>query len=336
MRALLRHTALAALALWSGVGCAALTGGSGNAVAPTRGVIASIPIRGDTILLAINDDGSRIYAAANSGLHVIDAASNQVVATLKTLPNPAGLTITGRRGFLTNLFSLKLSVIDTAAPAIADSISLFSEGTRPAYGRVAAARDSSTVYVVDQMGQNLVSVAVSGQPAVQTFGLDLKPDDVALTADGRWAYVCGCKGFCTPGRVQRFDTQAKRIGESIQVGPSPYRVVLHPDGKTLYTANLGDGSVSVVDLESLSLTTNVTVAPQLTAVAVSNDGDWIYAVSRAANQLAAIDAGDNEVHARMSLGPSPREVVLSPDGRRAYVSTAGGVQVIDTEALLKS
>lgn len=329
--------AVFAFCLLCTTGCAMLPGGSAGAgIAATSGVAASIPIGADTILLAINSDGSRIYAAANNGLHVIDTASNQILTTLKTLPNPAGLTIVGKRGFLTNLFSLKLSVIDTDAQALLDSISLFSQGTRPAYGRVAASTDGTMAYVVDQVGQNLVAVGTAGQSAPQAFGLDLKPSDVTIAADGRWAYVCGCKGFCTPGRVQRFDIKENRIGESFEVGPSPYRVVLHPNGETLYTANLSDGSVSVVDLENLTLTATVSIAPQLTAVAVSNDGDWLYAVSRASNQLAAIDAETNEVHARMSVGPTPREVVLSPDGARAYVSTAGAVLAIDTQVLLES
>lgn len=296
---------------------------------------ATIPIGPGPILLAISNDGARLYAAANNGLHIVDTASRRVTASLPMPPNPAGLALSsdGARAFLINLFSLRLAVIDTGGPAIASWIELVGGPTRPAYGRVAANSDGSKAYVVDEAGRNLVVVDV-GQASPAVLQLDLAPRDVVLSADGRRAYICGCRGFCTPGSVQPFDTESGRFEDSFRVGSNPYRVVLSPDGKTLYTANLGDGTISVVDIASRAMTATIQVAPQLTDLKISRDGRWIYAVSRAAGQLAAIDASSREVRGKVSVGPTPREIVLSPDGAQAYVSTANGIAVVAAAGLI--
>lgn len=324
------------IAILSGLaGCALMTsgGGSQNAALPAAAT-AEIPIGRGPILLAINGDGTRLYAAANNGLHVIDTGQRQVVASLSTPANAAGLTLSpdGRRGFVSNLFSAHLAVVDTSGPTLESPIDLLGGPTRPAYGRIAASRDGATAYVLDTVGQRLLAVDVQ-QRSLSPYQLGMTPRDIALSPDGRWAYICGCKNFCTPGNVQTFDTQQSTFGTELEVGPNPYRIVFSPDGKTVYTSNLGDGSVSVVDVETRSVTSTIQVDPQLTDLTVSRDGKWLFAVSQAAGQLAVVDLGTQEV-SKTNIGPEPREVVLSPDGKRAYVSTASSVVIVETASLL--
>jgi len=325
------------VATFSLSGCAMMAAETESNIGPVSPAVKStIAIGQGPILLAINDDGSQIYAAANNGLHVIDTSDEDVGASLSTVANAAGLALSSasKRAYLTNLFSIQLNVVDMETQSLLQPIELLSQATRPAYGRVAVSKDGSQIYVLDRVGQNLVAVDAA-QGTTQNFGLDLRPNDVAVSPDGRWAYICGCKGFCSPGTVELFDTQQNQFGPWFRVGPSPYRVIFDPSGKTVYTANLGDGTVSVVDAESHQVTATIHVAAQLTGLAISNDGRWLYAVSRATNQLAVIDASTNEVRNKVIVGPAPREVVLSSDGGTAYVSTAQSVAVVDTAMLIQ-
>lgn len=316
-------------------GCTLLPGTTGEQAATvSAAVTATIPVGPGPILLAISEDGTQLYAAANNGLHVIDTGKRQIASSLSTVSHAAGLALSksAPRGFLTNLFSPQLVVIDTSVPTLLDPIQLLGGPTRPAYGRVATSADGATAYVLDSAGQQLMVVDVE-QASPTAFQLGMRPRDIALSPDGRWAYICGCKNFCTPGSVQPFDTTQSIFAEEFEVGPSPYRIAFSPDGKTLYTANLGDGSVSIVDTASRALTATIQVDPQLTDLTISRDGRWLYAISRAAGQLVAIDVSAQAVRGSMNIGPEPREVVLSPDGKQAYVSTQNSVVIVDTATL---
>lgn len=77
------------------------------------------------------------------------------------------------------------------------------------------------------------------------------PSFLALTADGRGLFAAG---ETSPGAVTRFAvgpdgglTQAERVSCG---GSGPCHLLLHPDGRALYVANYGSGSVGVVPLRS--------------------------------------------------------------------------------------
>jgi YVTN family beta-propeller protein len=62
----------------------------------------------------------------------------------------------------------------------------------------------------------------------------------------------------------------------IDVGDLPRGLQLSPDGKRVYIANFGDGTLSVVDTITNSVATIVDVPGYPEAVAVSPDGERIY------------------------------------------------------------
>lgn len=339
MQTLSRQRFLLALAFCLLPGCSALNAGSGEAPAAalntSPAIQASIPIASyGPIFLAMAGDGSRVFAAGDNGFTFVDTASHQISGSLSTPPHPAGLTASAATGrvYLTNLFAGRMTVVDGRSQSLLSPINLPVGPTAPAFGRIATSPNGATAFVLDEGGQQLL-VTDTAQGTIDTMQLGMRPADIAISADGTRGLICGCHGFCTPGFVQSFDPVRQQFGGSVQVGPSPYRIVFHPSGRWAYTANLGDGTVSVIDTVGLSVLANIPVAAQLTDLAISADAKWVYAISRATNQLGVIDAVTNQLRGKITVGPTPREIVLSPDGATAYVSTATGVVVIDTVEL---
>src|SRR5262249_5691921 len=106
-----------------------------------------------------------------------------------------------------------------------------------------------------------------------------------------------------------------------------------PVGPTLYTANEGNGTVSVIDITTATLRTTInlnvnitnipplTTTPQPRGVAVLTFGDpvtRVYVTDQANNVVHVIDGGTNSVITRIALPAGAR-----PDGISACLNCTG-------------
>ncbi len=143
-------------------------------------------------------------------------------------------------------------------------------------------------------------------------------------------------------RVEVFDLRTRSLLPPIKVGQLPRSLAMSPDGLTLYVANSGGESISIVDLEALAVTgnvrfpalpfnTNVTlVTPRLITptqrgplVMMSNGTLWRIvgqdAVPRAFN--TAVLPPNNQ---GIQILPPPWTMASSPDGDTSIVLAGNG------------
>jgi YVTN family beta-propeller protein len=90
-----------------------------------------------------------------------------------------------------------------------------------------------------------------------------------------------------------------------------------------YVANVGDGTVSVVDLVSLAVRATVSVGAGPAGLRAHPTRAEIWGVSTDGGFVWVLDAKTDRVVARISVGASPFALDFSPDGRRAYVTASG-------------
>jgi YVTN family beta-propeller protein len=329
-----RHFILLSIVAATAAACAAvLRQPSGSSQVAADAVLATIPVGQGPTLLALAPDGARLYAAANAKLSVIDTASNRVMATLPIEPYPAGLALTpdGTRAFVTNLFAVRLTVIDTTKELKLAPINLFTGRFVGGFGRVTLTPNGRTAYVTNTANQSLAVVDVI-KPDTSVLTMDMQPVDTAVSLDGRRAYVAGCKNFCVTGTIEVLDTASRLVTTSITVGSRPYRIMISPDGARAYTTNLGEPSVSVVDLAANQTIATVAVPVEPTGLALSRDGALTFVASQPTGTLTVISNASNMVQATVKVADNVREVVVTPDGRRAYLSTLDSVVAVDAKA----
>jgi YVTN family beta-propeller protein len=103
----------------------------------------------------------------------------------------------------------------------------------------------------------------------------------ALTPDGNTLFATGQ----LTGTLLVFDVSQSpdiQLTGTIQLGHQPWHPVITPDGRLLYVGNKDDNSVSVVDLETLTVVTTITgrglAEPH--GSAVSADGKYVYISNR--------------------------------------------------------
>src|SRR5205807_6393520 len=92
-------------------------------------------------------------------------------------------------------------------------------------------------------------------------------------------------------------------------------LVLSNDGQRGYTANVGAGSVSVLDLAKRSLVTTIPVAKMVQRISISPVGKRVFTHDQDAARIAVIDLATNKI-ADWFLVPSPVYTTEpTPDGR---------------------
>jgi YVTN family beta-propeller protein len=118
--------------------------------------------------------------------------------------------------------------------------------------------DRSSVSAIDRAGFRVTPIALGDSPL-----------GVRFTPDGSQAYV--------PDRcsLSVIDTVANEA-TPIAVGDLPRCVRISPDGKHGYVSNFGDGTVSVIDTITRSVTETIDVGGHPEALALSADGECLY------------------------------------------------------------
>jgi YVTN family beta-propeller protein len=126
---------------------------------------------------------------------------------------------------------------------------------------------------------------------------------------------------------------------AVLVGKGDEGFDVSPDGKELWTANAGDGTVSVIDLASKkvaqTLAANVFGANRLK---FTPDGKLALISSLSGSDLTILDAATRKQVKRVTIGHGAAGIMIQPDGKRAYVACTPDnyVAVIDLKSLAVS
>lgn len=121
--------------------------------------------------------------------------------------------------------------------------------------------------------------------------------------------------------VSIIDPKTLKVIGAIPTGkPEAHMLALSHDGKRGYTANVGSGTISVLNLEKRSLETLISVAPRVQRVSVSPDDRWVITADQTALRLAVIDARKNTVASSIALPGIGYGTAFTPDGKWLLVA----------------
>jgi YVTN family beta-propeller protein len=123
---------------------------------------------------------------------------------------------------------------------------------------------------------------------------------------------------------------AKTIEEPMY--KTPLNLALRPDGKELYVACEGSGTVIVVDTRKRQKVAEIAVGGEATDVAFSPDGRRAYVSSRLEDSVAVIDVAARKLVEKWRVGDEPHGVLTVPTGKYLYVLNTAeeSVSVVDT------
>ncbi|PIW28101.1 MAG: hypothetical protein COW29_09955 [Rhodobacterales bacterium CG15_BIG_FIL_POST_REV_8_21_14_020_59_13] len=219
-----------------------------------------------------------------------------------------------------------------------DTISILDAASYEREGQVAVGAnphevhvspDGRTAYVSDYGGAQGTTISVVDlDSAVRTdiweLGGNRGPHGIWVSLDG--AHVWATTE--TSGTVIELATATGELTNVWETGQRvSHQLVPTPDGSKLYIANIGSGSVTVIDR-----TTNEVAAVPTGAGAegidVSPDGREVWVTNRAANTISVIDvATDTVLETFSSGGTLPIRAKFTPDGEEVWISNGTSNQV---------
>jgi YVTN family beta-propeller protein len=122
----------------------------------------------------------------------------------------------------------------------------------------------------------------------------------------------------------------------VPVGRGSEGFDVSPDGKEIWVANSGDGTVSIIDRASKkvvqTLDANVRSANRLK---FTPDGKMVLISTLGGPDLVVLDATSGKDVKRVKLGRGAAGILLQPDGSRAFVACTPDdyVAVVDLKSL---
>lgn len=208
-------------------------------------------------------------------------------------------------------------------PASFSILAKLPTGTGP--HEAATSPDSRFVYVANygaqQPGNSITVIDVGKRSVARTIDLGTyrRPHGIWVSRDASRLWVT-----CEANKaVLEIHTATGEIARVFETGQEvSHMVVPTPDERKLYVANIGSGSVSVIDRTSGTVKTIPTGAGA-EGIDVSPDGREVWVGNRAAHSISIIDtATDQVVVTFYSQGQVPIRVKFTPDGQQVWVSNA--------------
>lgn len=238
----------------------------------------------------------------------------------------------------------------------------FGRGGSSMHG-IAVSPDGKSVYVTNASSQIREAVRQSDGslqwsrtitlPA-PTIGGESYPCGIALSADGRTAYIALSRN----NSLAIVDLHEGTVIAQIPVGVAPFAVKVSRDGQRAYVSNWGgrhpksgervatssgtpavvdargvaaSGTVSVVDLSARRAVAEIAVGLHPNGLALDEANHRLYVANANSDTVSVIDTVNLRVietisvrpEASLPFGSMPNALTVSPDGRTLYVANGG-------------
>ncbi|MGD8866552.1 MAG: YncE family protein [Gemmatimonadales bacterium] len=202
--------------------------------------------------------------------------------------------------------------------------------TGPAPHEVAVTPDGKLAFVANYASNSLTVVDVPGRAAVGTIDLGehQRPHGLAVSSDGSSVWVT------TEGsqHLVQVDVATRSVKRAIETGQRvTHMVVLVGSLGKAYTANIGSGTVTAIDIRAGKVLEHIATGAGAEGIAVTPGDRFVIVTNREAGTVSIIDPVSDQVVHEIEVGGFPIRVEVTPDGRRALVSQATAQSLVEIE-----
>ena len=229
-----------------------------------------------------------------------------------------------------------LGIVD---PELGRQIATVAEGDTTGH-EVAASSDGRTAYVpiygnsgvglpgTDGRQMVVIDIATRKITGKVDFGHGVRPHCAVVDPASGFLYVT----TELDNSVTIIDPHTLKIVGSVPTGkPEAHMLAITHDGQRGYTANVGSGTVSVLDLKARKTMEVIPISAHVQRISISTDDRLVFTADQTKPQLAVIDAATNKVKTWVPLPAIGYGTAPTPDGRWLVVAlpAAHKVAVVD-------
>ncbi|HEV2746626.1 MAG TPA: YncE family protein [Allosphingosinicella sp.] len=249
-----------------------------------------------------------------AALAAASASPAAVAPTGSAQSGPAG----GGPGILliANKGEDSLSFVD-----LASGRELARRGTGPNPHEIAVAPDGRRAAVVAYGGNaiHIFDLATREQARRIDLGANKAPHGIAWLSDGR--IVATAEGS---DALVVISADLERVTAIATGQEGSHMVAVSPRLDRAFVANMGSGTVSVIDLAAGRKLRDLPAGAEPEGIALTPDGRQLWVADRKGDVVRVFDTASFAELARIKSGSTPIRVAISPDGRTAVVSNHGG------------
>jgi YVTN family beta-propeller protein len=132
------------------------------------------------------------------------------------------------------------------------------------------------------------------------------------------------------------DPKTLKIVGTLPTGqPESHMLVLSHDGRRAYTANVGPGTVSVIDIQARKVLKIIPVSANTQRISISPDDKWVFTADQTKPQMAVIDTATSSVAKWIPMEGIGYGAAPTPDGHWLLVALPdqNKVAVIDLKTM---
>ena len=238
----------------------------------TLKVTKQVPLSGRPNNLSISHDGRRVYVAIRSAPGAVDVVDTPSATLARSIPmtevHNTFVTPDGRHVIAGSIAARRLTVIDQQTEEPVWHVD-FDRGVRPIAFEKSASGATSRMFVqlsdyngfavVDfEQHKEVARIDLPEIPRAERHleGLQGSPaHGIGVAPDGKTLWMNSKMN----GQVYAYSLPDLKLLGGVHVGSHPDWLTFTPDGKSLYVANAGSNSVSVVDVASRREVTRIPV-----------------------------------------------------------------------------
>jgi DNA-binding beta-propeller fold protein YncE len=227
-----------------------------------------------------------------------------------------------------------VSIVD---PASAEQVATVAEKTTGVHGHeIAASADGHTAFVpiygssgvgkpgLDGHEMLIIDLPSRAIVANIDFGHGVRPHLPVLDPVSGLLYVT----TELDKSVTIVDPKTRKIVGAVPTGQEQsHMLALSHDGKRGYTANVGPGTVSVLDMVGRKTLAIIPVSGEVQRVSIATDDKLVFTSDQTKAQLAVIDTATNRVKTWVALPGTGYGTAATPDGRWLLVAVPSTNQV---------
>ncbi|HEY8561114.1 MAG TPA: beta-propeller fold lactonase family protein [Pyrinomonadaceae bacterium] len=140
--------------------------------------------------------------------------------------------------------------------------------------------------------------------------------------------------------IGRYDPATNRVDWLMGTGQNAtHMIVVTPDQKRMYTANIASDSVTAFEFQSAppapSRIAHIAVGKQPEAIDASPDGKEVWVGLNAEGAIDVVDTTAGKVSEKIKLGERPYRVKFTPDGKQVFATMPNTKEIIVIDAATK-